>query len=153
MSLRKRTEGTSRLILFEVRNKLSNPDRSGITKAGEGSLEPARTPPSPVASVPRPSCATGERKGGGQEEGRGTRKLISGGAAKKTSGTLCALRTERNGPQQLLPRRGKGWKRPPHRIPGRSGQYVIRPTFLCRGTSTRAHLARSRDRVLEERPL
>ena len=35
MSLRKRTEGTSRLILFEVRIKLSNPDRSGITKAGE----------------------------------------------------------------------------------------------------------------------
>ena len=82
MSLRKRTEGTSRLILFEVRNKLSNPDRSGNTKAGEGSLEPARTPPSPVASVPRPSCAAGERKGG-QVEGRGTRKLLSGGAAKR----------------------------------------------------------------------
>ena len=78
MSLRKRTEGTSRLILFEVRNKLSNPDRSGITKAGEkerrpeGSLAPARTPPSPVASVRRPSRAAGERKGG-QVEGRGTR--------------------------------------------------------------------------------
>ena len=120
-----------------------------------GCLAPARSPTSPVASGPRPQSAVGDV---GQEEGRGTRLLRSGGAAIESRGILRELRTEQKGPQLTSPTPGK--KRlaaPSTGSPG--GRVITSPALLpsaaglLRGPTSQDPATASSRRVPSRGPL